>query len=118
MMRYTTDRLLRCHDMLSVEAKQIMAEKNRAYANEEDPFRNFLMCERAGVASAEVGLLVRIQDKLSRLITFANSGSKLLGNESYRDSITDIINYLVLFHGLQIWRNEQPKPEDEPEVIE
>ena len=41
--------------------------------------------------------MVRIMDKISRLITFTNNGELLVKEEGVEDSIIDIINYMVLF---------------------
>ena len=43
-------------------------------------------------------MLVRITDKLSRLSSFAESGKLAVENESFEDTIIDVINYMVLFY--------------------
>ena len=58
---------------------------------------NFERCEAMGVCSTEQGFLVRVVDKVSRLSTFADSGTLKVDNEGYEDAIVDIINYMVLF---------------------
>jgi hypothetical protein len=53
-----------------------------------------------GLCSTEIGLLVRVTDKVSRLSTFANCGKLKVQNESYEDAILDIINYCILLSGI------------------
>lgn len=77
------DRLNGIYDML--------VEKNEAYGNSAlDPVRIF------SSASAEEQILVRIDDKLSRL----QRGSEYAGD----DTISDLIGYLIL---LQIARDDR-----------
>ena len=93
------EELLKHHDMLSSQAKEIMKVKNHDYAGNDGltPFANFERCEAMGVCSTEQGFLVRIIDKISRLSTFVESGKLKVENESYHDAVVDIINYMVLF---------------------
>ena len=93
------EELLEFHDTLVSEAKEIMKAKNHDYAGNDGltPFANFERCESMGVCSTEQGFLVRVIDKISRLSTFVESGKLKVTNESYRDAVLDIINYMVLF---------------------
>ena len=93
------EELLKHHDALCKSAKELMKSKNHDYAGKsgEQPFANFERCEAMGVCSTEQGFLVRVIDKISRLSTFVESGKLKVTNESYRDAVLDIINYMVLF---------------------
>jgi len=51
-----------------------------------------------GICPTEVGFLVRITDKMSRLSSFMESGKLEVANESFEDTIVDVINYMVLLH--------------------
>lgn len=54
----------------------IMDSKNKDYASENDPFKNFRMSESLNI-KPEVGILIRMQDKMSRIgnLLFGNRGS-------------------------------------------
>lgn len=72
--------------------------KNRDYAgnNGVEPFANFTRVEAMGICSTEQGFMTRITDKMSRLSSFLRSGKMSVENESFRDTIVDVINYMVL----------------------
>lgn len=84
--------LLMLHDKLCAEAKDLMVGKNQDYATNSDPFRNFR-------TFGELGILVRMSDKLARLRNFAESGQFAIKAESERDNVLDLINYAILLHG-------------------
>ena len=95
------DDLLKLHDHLSKEAKELMKRKNHDYSGGDDkqfPFLNFSRVESMGICSTEKGFLVRMTDKMSRLSTFCNEGSFQVNDESLKDTILDIINYSVLLY--------------------
>jgi len=98
------------HKELSGKALKLMEVKNNDYAGSSGttPFANFERCEAMGICSTQVGMLVRITDKLSRLSTFTADGKLLVSNEGYEDAILDIINYCVLFSAFT--KSKQPKP--------
>jgi hypothetical protein len=83
------DRLFRLHEDMTKAARTIMRKKNADYANEEDPLANF---RRFG----ELGFVVRMEDKLARLTTFARRGILEVENESLDDTLLDLVNYCVL----------------------
>ena len=95
--------LLRLHHEMTLEGSAIMAKKNEDYANTEeskDAFKNFRMCEHRGLISAAGGVLVRIDDKLSRLSTAVSGKPLQVSDESVRDTCVDLINYAVILYGL------------------
>lgn len=96
------EQLLAHHKEMCDKALSIMVNKNHDYTgnNGNSPFANFERCEAMGLCSTEIGLLVRVTDKVSRLSTFANCGKLKVENESYEDAILDIINYCVLLSGI------------------
>ena len=96
----TRDELIQFHDMLCTEAKELMKLKNRDYAGNDglQPFANFTRVESMGICSTESGMLVRLTDKMSRLSSFAESGKLAVENESFEDTVVDVINYMVLFY--------------------
>jgi hypothetical protein len=76
-----------------------MERKNHDYAGDEakNPWMNFERSEIMGVCKTEQAFMVRILDKVSRLITFIDAGELKVKEEGVQDSIVDIINYMVLF---------------------
>ena len=98
----TRDELLTLHGQLCLEAQQIMAAKNHDYTGASgDPFANFRASEIFGVEST-ISILVRVLDKLQRIKTFAEKGELRVENESVKDAILDVMNYMVLIAGM-IW---------------
>ena len=75
-----------------------MSLKNRDYAGDHgnEPFANFTRVEAMGICTTEQGFLTRITDKMSRLSSFIDCGKMHVENESFNDTIVDVINYMVL----------------------
>lgn len=91
-MTMTRFELHMLHEELCHDAEKLMADKNADYAIDTDPFRNFRIF-------GELGILVRMSDKLARLRTFSERGTLAVADESVRDTILDLINYSVLLYG-------------------
>ena len=91
--------LFEYHKQLCKESLDIMVQKNADYAGADgnSPFANFERTEAMGICSTEQSFLVRMIDKMSRLSTFANTGKLKVTNEGYKDAVSDLINYLILF---------------------
>ena len=96
----TREDLIRNHEMLCNTARELMKKKNADYAGRGgfEPFANFTRVESMGICSTERGMLVRVTDKMSRLSSFVESGKLEVANESFEDTIVDVINYMVLLH--------------------
>ena len=94
----TRDELLKYHCDICNEAKELMALKNRDYAGSggNEPFANFTRVESLGICSTEQGFMTRVTDKISRLSSFLDSGKMHVDDESFYDTIVDVINYMVL----------------------
>ena len=90
--RVTRDDLRFMHEQLCEQARGLMKLKNTDYATSADPLRNFRTFE-------ELGILVRMSDKLARLRTFCENKQLAVKSESVRDTILDVVNYAVLLHG-------------------
>ena len=84
------------HRDLSAASLELMQKKNHDYASEDDPYRNFR-------TFGELGILVRLSDKLARLRSWTENQKLAVTDESVRDTVLDAINYLVLF---EAYRNE------------
>jgi len=103
--------LIEYHKQLTEQARSLMERKNSDYANAggdatTDPFKNFRIAEHLGLCRAEDGVLVRLTDKISRLATFVERGDLKVKDESVRDTIIDVINYVVIFGALCAERQE------------
>lgn len=95
------EKLLEIHAELSKEARTLMEAKNHDYSggkDARDPFLNFTRVQRLGITDTKTGFLVRMTDKLSRLITFAHNNQFQTRDEALRDTILDLINYSVLLY--------------------
>jgi hypothetical protein len=79
-----------------------MKKKNADYgAGDEDPFYNFH-------ADGEYGFIVRLHDKMARLRNFLRKGFFEVASETFRDTIIDGINYLVLLYAYTVRNEESP----------
>ena len=96
----TREDLFKLHQDICKEALELMKKKNNDYASGSDPFMNFRRAEYLGFATAELGVLIRMTDKMSRISTYLNQGKLSLSNESVYDAIIDIVNYSVILAGL------------------
>ena len=88
----TREDLFNLHKNICLEALDLMKKKNDDYASNADPFMNFRRAEYLGFSTAELGVLIRMTDKMSRISSFLNRGNLSLKNESVYDAIVDIIN--------------------------
>jgi len=96
----TRDELLKIHEELTTKARNLMKKKNADYAGNDglEPFANFTRVEAMGICTTEQGFLVRMTDKMSRLSSFVESGKLAVENESFEDTLVDIVNYSVLMY--------------------
>lgn len=94
------DRLFALHGELTKRALEIMRAKNQDYTTGAgDPYANFKNSLTVGVAP-ELGLLIRVLDKIMRLRSFIENGTLAVRNEPVEDAIVDVINYMVLLSGM------------------
>lgn len=96
----TRRELLALHEEICSHTKSTMKVKNRDYAGEDgldDAFGNLRLCEDMGLATLPQGILVRMSDKLKRVInlTQEDRDASVL-DESVQDSLEDLINYCIL----------------------
>jgi len=93
--------LLEIHTELCRDALMLMETKNHDYSggqDDRDPFLNFTRVEKLGITDTKTGFMVRMTDKVSRLITFIQTGSFRVKDEALRDTIMDLINYSILLY--------------------
>jgi hypothetical protein len=91
--------LLVLHERLTTKGRELMEKKNQDYGADEDPFRNFRMSKLLKI-KPEFGVLLRMQDKMARLVSFLERGDLKVKDESVEDSVIDLINYAVILYGL------------------
>lgn len=82
----------RFHELLS-ELGELHDRKQADYGRGDDPFANVRATERWGMP-AWVGAMMRANDKVHRLQSFATNGR--LANEGVEDSLRDIAVYSVI----------------------
>lgn len=106
--------LLQIHTEVCNKARRLMERKNHDYSggdNQNDPFLNFTRVEKLGITSTEQGFLVRMTDKLSRLITFSQTGTFKVEDEKLEDTITDLVNYSILLYAYSMGINKDTSTE-------
>ncbi len=93
--------LFELHKSLCDKGLEIMRAKNQDYAGKsgDSPFQNFERSEVLGIPR-ELGLLVRVMDKICRIKSFIEAGTLAVKGEPVDDAILDIINYMVLLNGM------------------
>lgn len=105
----TREELFKMHEDTCAKALATMKKKNHDYAESSDPFQNFKGSTVFTIPPV-VGVLLRVQDKMQRINTFARKGELAVKNESVDDAIEDVINYMILIKGLiEEEKNELPK---------
>lgn len=91
------DALLTLHTRITAAARDLMLRKNHDYTSGSvDPLANFRYAELLNVPLRR-GILIRIFDKIKRLVTFIEVGIALVCTEKVEDTVIDAINYLVLW---------------------
>lgn len=76
-----------------VDAAELHARKQLDYGADNDPFSNVRASEDWGIPGW-VGCMVRANDKIKRLQTFATKGE--LANESAEDAFRDLAVYAII----------------------
>lgn len=80
---------------LTEQMAELHSRKNHDYSGTADPLRNLRSPTRIGI-NPFMGVLVRLQDKWSRLEQFTNSGEMLVKDESVIDTLMDNAVYSLL----------------------
>ena len=74
---------------------ELHSRKNHDYAGKSDPLKNLRACVRLDLEPF-MGVMVRLQDKWSRLEEFVKSNELLVKNESVIDTLMDNAVYSLL----------------------
>ena len=104
------NKLLEVHKTTCEAARLLMEKKNQDYATNLSVFENLDMCEAVGLTSTEKGILIRIQDKLTRLRILLDKPPHVK-DESFDDSARDVINYVVLLIAKRSTREASKTPD-------
>lgn len=99
------------HEQMCKQARELSRRKGEDYSGPEDNLGNFKNTERVGICSAETGIMVRIQDKVSRLTQILDKGTAV-DDETVNDTLIDLLNYSILLAALL----EENKGEQEKET--
>lgn len=86
--------------------KDLHSRKNHDYAGTSDPLKNLRACERLELEPF-MGVMVRLQDKWSRLEEFVKSGKLMVKGESVIDTLLDNAVYSVL--AIILYEEQQKK---------
>ena len=73
---------------------ELIKIKNKDYAGENDPWKNFKVAELVDI-DYKKAILVRVTDKLSRINNLLTKDPKVV-EESVEDTIIDCCNYLAI----------------------
>lgn len=92
--------LLTLHQTLCQEAYELISKKNQDYSVDQNPYSNFMASEAVTGQPAEMLLLVRWIDKITRISSILSKGYTAVLDESIQDTIRDSINYPILLAGL------------------
>lgn len=85
------------HGKFCDNIKEITAAKNADYTGaSDDPFFNLSTVERMQISSTETGILTRMTDKFTRVISLLKVGSAKVKDESIEDTLLDFANYCIL----------------------
>jgi len=74
---------------------ELIKKKNKDYAREEDPYRNFRLSEMVNVP-LEKAILIRMTDKISRVSTLLDTGKASVIEETIQDTLLDLMNYAAI----------------------
>ena len=83
----------RFHEIVK-EMTDLHDRKNRDYAG-GNYLSNFLMCERMGIPAWK-GCLIRLSDKISRLMNIARTDEIAVSDETVIDTLMDLTVYAII----------------------
>lgn len=99
-------------DLLHQESRSIMVSKNHDYrGGSNDPYANFRGSREFDIHPI-VGIMLRCQDKFKRIKTFVERGTLAVRDESVKDAVLDVHNYMDLVYGLILEAQEAEGKDD------
>ncbi len=97
------------YEMLKQMA-DLHSRKNHDYAGDSDPLKNLKACTRLNLRPF-MGVMVRLQDKWSRLEEFVKSGKLMVKGESVIDTLMDNAVYSLL--AIIIYEEQQKEQQNQ-----
>jgi hypothetical protein len=91
------------------EIAALHSRKSHDYAGEGDPFKNLIRSTAIGI-DPFTGVMIRLQDKWSRLEQFMQSGVMQVSDESVEDTLMDNAVYSLI--GIVLRRRAKEKTVD------
>lgn len=102
-------------DMIIDTAIKLIEAKNNDYSANDDALINFKRTNFINV-SPDIGILVRLIDKVSRYEQLSKNEANVK-SESLKDTLLDVINYLVIFHILKLKSDKKLKQSEFLELV-
>ena len=93
----TQEELLKSLAEFHREAFELTKAKNSDYTAKGEALANFRACEKLGLCDTWTGILVRMIDKMMRLIAFERLGAFEVKSESVHDTCMDLSNYSHIY---------------------
>lgn len=105
-----TEDVLKRFDKTVATVRETLAKKNHDYTQgaRDDALSNFKISGVVLHIDPVKGLLVRVLDKIARIVTFTECGDLKVDNESAIDAIHDIIGYMALLEALMSEKTARP----------
>lgn len=86
----------------------LLAAKNADYGGGVSEFKNFDYSEMLMGVPAEIGILIRMSDKMSRLGGLLSGAEPQVKDEAIEDTIDDLVGYAVILKARRAARKETP----------
>jgi len=74
------------------EALAIAVAKNKDYADQDNPFKNFELSAQVAGISPEKGIVIRMMDKMTRISNLLERDN-VIKDEKIEDTLKDLMNY-------------------------
>ena len=87
--------LMENYEKYQKQMNDILKRKNSDYSGKEDTYANFQYCEKLGLCSTEVGIMVRMSDKMTRISNLLKQDAQVK-EESIKDTLLDLANYSMI----------------------
>lgn len=105
---------LKLHELLCYQARALSARKGHDYSGQADTLANLKRTAALGITSAPLGTLVRLGDKISRLVSLLRPGFEAqVTDETILDTHLDAINYCTLSYALLVDEGKVAMPSEE-----
>ena len=83
-------------DRLHAYERELMMKKSADYSGAQDCNKNIKACEVMGITDKYTGLLIRMFDKMQRIVTLSKQDAQVV-DESKKDTLHDLRNYAAIY---------------------